>query len=115
MTHILDLPGSFDELMRRKSTPLLMECEVKKLCSLSLDQSGNLLLKTNMSISKSCLLQWSYDPYDIPREFAGGFALIKKDKTSTKHPIHTESEWNQVFTAWKDGVIILYPHREFEL
>ena len=35
-----------------------------------------------------------YDPYDIPQDIAGGFVLIKKDNTSTKHPIHTESEWN---------------------
>ena len=56
MTHILDLPGTFDKPMRRKLTLLLMECEVKKLHSLSLGLSGNQLLKTDISISKSCLL-----------------------------------------------------------
>jgi len=56
-----------------------------------------------------------YDPNDIPRDFAGGFALVKKETVSAKRSIHTESEWNRVFAAWKDGVSILYPHRGSEL
>lgn len=57
----------------------------------------------------------NYDPNDESKDFGGGFALIKKDHASAKHPIHNESEWNRVFVAWKDGVTILYPHRESEL
>ena len=56
-----------------------------------------------------------YDPNDIPKDFAGGFALVKKDNASAKRSIHTESEWNRVFAAWKDGVGILFPHRKPEL
>ena len=80
MTHILDLPGTFDELMRRKSTLLLMECEVKKSHSLSLDRSGNLLLKTDMSISKSCLLQWILATTHMTflRTLLGGLHLSKR-------------------------------------
>jgi len=57
----------------------------------------------------------SYDPYDAPKDFGAGFVLIKKDHASAKRSIHTESEWNRVFAAWKDGVSILYPHRGSEL
>ena len=56
-----------------------------------------------------------YDPNDDAKDFAGGFALIKKENVSVKRSIHTESEWNRVFAAWKDGVTLLYPHRESEL
>jgi len=56
-----------------------------------------------------------YDPNDDAKDFAGGFALIKKENVSIKRSIHTESEWNQVFAAWRDGVILLYPHQELEL
>jgi len=56
-----------------------------------------------------------YDPNDDAKDFAGGFALVKKESVSAKRSIHTESEWNRVFAAWKDGVTLLYPHRETEL
>jgi uncharacterized membrane protein len=56
-----------------------------------------------------------YDPYDDPKDFGGGYALVKKDHLSVKRPVHTESDWIRVFGAWESGVIILFPHRKAEL
>jgi len=56
-----------------------------------------------------------YDPNDDAKDFAAGFALIKKESVSVKRSVHTESEWNRIFTTWKDGVTLLYPHRDSEL
>jgi hypothetical protein len=56
-----------------------------------------------------------YDHNDDPREFAGGFALIKKDSSSARKPLKTESEWSRVFSAWSAGVRMVYRHRSDEL
>jgi hypothetical protein len=56
-----------------------------------------------------------YDHQDDPKEFAGGFALVKKDQASAKRPVKTESDWIRVFGAWRTGVCLLYPHRTAEL
>ncbi|KAJ7194452.1 hypothetical protein GGX14DRAFT_537399 [Mycena pura] len=56
-----------------------------------------------------------YDHQDEPKEFAGGFALIRKEHSSAKRAIKTEAEWTRVFAAWRTGVCFLYPHREVEL
>jgi len=56
-----------------------------------------------------------YDPNDDAKDFAAGFSLVKKESVSAKRAVHTESDWNRVFAAWRDGVSLLYPHRESEL
>jgi len=56
-----------------------------------------------------------YDLNDKPKDFGGRYTLIKKDHLVAKRPIHTESDWICVFTAWESGVTILYPHRKTEL
>jgi hypothetical protein len=56
-----------------------------------------------------------YDPYDDPKDFGGGYALVRKDHLSVKRPVHTESDWIRIFGAWESGVIILFPHRKAEL
>jgi hypothetical protein len=33
-----------------------------------------------------------YDPYDVQKDFGGGYALVKKDHLSVKRPVHTESD-----------------------
>ncbi|KAJ7722282.1 hypothetical protein DFH07DRAFT_872073 [Mycena maculata] len=56
-----------------------------------------------------------YDHQDDPKEFAGEFSLVRKDHTSAKRQIKTESDWIRVFAAWRTGVCLLYPHRAVEL
>ncbi|KAJ7191130.1 hypothetical protein GGX14DRAFT_381423 [Mycena pura] len=56
-----------------------------------------------------------YDHQDEPKEFAGGYALVKKEHTSAKRGVKTEAEWTRVFAAWRTGVCFLYPHRAAEL
>ncbi|KAJ7694418.1 hypothetical protein B0H17DRAFT_931845, partial [Mycena rosella] len=56
-----------------------------------------------------------YDHHDDPKEFAGGFSLVKKDAASAKRTIRSESDWLRVFAAWRVGVSLLYPHRNAEL
>jgi hypothetical protein len=56
-----------------------------------------------------------YDHRDEPREFAGGFALIKKDNASARKPLRSESDWCRVFNAWRAGVCLVYRHRTEEL
>ena len=56
-----------------------------------------------------------YDPNDDPKDFGGGFALVKKDHLSSKRAVNTESDWIRIFTAWESGVTLLYPHRKDEL
>lgn len=56
-----------------------------------------------------------YSHQDEPKEFAGGFSLVKKDHYSARKPIRNEADWSRVFHAWKEGVCLLYPHRSQEL
>lgn len=60
-------------------------------------------------------MAFGYDHEDEPKDFAGGFSLVKKDQVISKRPIKTESDWMRVFTAWRMGVSLLYPHRTTEL
>ncbi|KNZ72386.1 hypothetical protein J132_03477 [Termitomyces sp. J132] len=60
-------------------------------------------------------LNKGYDHNDEPKDFMGGFSLVKKDFTSAKKPVRTESDWTHAFDAWMAGVILFYPHREDEL
>ena len=56
-----------------------------------------------------------YDPNDDPKDFGGGYTLIKKDHLVAKRPICTKSDCICVFTGWESGVTILYPYRKAEL
>ena len=56
-----------------------------------------------------------YSHQDEAKDFAGGYALVRKDQYSAKKPIKHEAEWIRVFAAWKSGVILLFPHRQQEL
>ncbi|KIJ89880.1 hypothetical protein K443DRAFT_126638 [Laccaria amethystina LaAM-08-1] len=56
-----------------------------------------------------------YSHQDEAKDFAGGYALVRKDQYSAKKPIKHEAEWIRVFNAWKSGVILLFPHRQQEL
>jgi hypothetical protein len=56
-----------------------------------------------------------YDHHDEPKDFHGGFALVKKDQAVAKKPVVTEADWTRVFGTWVVGVTLVYPHREEEL
>jgi hypothetical protein len=56
-----------------------------------------------------------YSHQDEAKDFAGGYALVRKDQYTAKKPIKQEAEWIRVFTAWKTGVTLLFPHRQQEL
>ena len=56
-----------------------------------------------------------YDHNDEPRDFGGGYALVKKEQASAKHPLRSESEWAQVFRAWSSAVGLVYCHCSSEL
>ena len=56
-----------------------------------------------------------YSHQDEAKDFAGGYALVRKDQYSAKKPIKQEAEWIRVFTAWKSGVTLLFPHCQQEL
>lgn len=56
-----------------------------------------------------------YDQNDDPKDFGDGYALIKKDQVTAKKPLRTEADWIRVFSAWKTGVLLLFPHRQDEL
>jgi hypothetical protein len=56
-----------------------------------------------------------YNHYDEPEDFAAGFAIIKKNHLSAKRDVISEADWIRVFDAWKDGVLLIFPHRATEL
>jgi hypothetical protein len=56
-----------------------------------------------------------YDHHDEPKDFHGGFALVKRDQALARKPVVTEADWTRVFGAWAVGVWLVYPHREEEL
>jgi hypothetical protein len=56
-----------------------------------------------------------YDHNDEPRDFGGGYALIKKEQASAKRSLRSESEWLRVFGAWSSAVVLVYRHRSSEL
>jgi hypothetical protein len=56
-----------------------------------------------------------YDHDDEPKDFGGGYAIVKRDHFRARKPVQTESEWTRIARAWKYGVELLYPHRQTEL
>jgi hypothetical protein len=56
-----------------------------------------------------------YDHDDEPKDFGGGYSIIKKDHFRAKKPVQTEADWTRVARSWKQGVELLYPHRKSEL
>ncbi|CAA7265008.1 unnamed protein product [Cyclocybe aegerita] len=57
----------------------------------------------------------NYNHNDDPKDFGGGFALVKKELATAKKTLWTEADWIRVFAAWREGTILLYPHRLEEL
>ena len=47
-----------------------------------------------------------YDHHDEPKDFHGGFALVKKDQAVAKKPVVTEADWTRVFGTWAVGVTL---------
>jgi hypothetical protein len=56
-----------------------------------------------------------YDHDDVPKDFGGGYSIVKKDHYRARRSVQTESEWARVARSWKQGVELLYPHRKTEL
>jgi hypothetical protein len=56
-----------------------------------------------------------YDQDDEPKDFPGGYAIVKKEHFKAKRPVVSEADWNRIARAWKTGVELLYPHRKTEL
>ncbi|KZP33827.1 hypothetical protein FIBSPDRAFT_810364 [Athelia psychrophila] len=56
-----------------------------------------------------------YDVNDDPKDFHGGYALVKKDQANAKKPVASEADWIRVYSAWEAGVLLAYPHRRAEL
>lgn len=56
-----------------------------------------------------------YDHDDEPKDFGGGYAIVKRDHFRARRPVQSESEWTRVARSWKHGVELLYPHRKAEL
>jgi hypothetical protein len=56
-----------------------------------------------------------YDHDDEPKDFGGGYSIVKKDHFRARKPVQTESEWTRIAQSWKQGVELLYPHRKSEL
>ncbi|KAJ7680836.1 hypothetical protein DFH06DRAFT_973665, partial [Mycena polygramma] len=56
-----------------------------------------------------------YDHQDDPKDFGGGYSLVKRDQISARRTIRFESEWIRVFAAWRTAVCFMYPHRILEL
>ncbi|EMD30707.1 hypothetical protein CERSUDRAFT_60921, partial [Gelatoporia subvermispora B] len=58
-------------------------------------------------------LGYSHD--DESKQLIGDIAIIRKDHVSSKKPVRSQTEWEQVFDAWAAGVKLLFPHRSDEL
>jgi hypothetical protein len=56
-----------------------------------------------------------YDHDDEPKDFGGGYSIVKKDHYRSKKPVQSESDWLRVARSWKQGVELLFPHRKSEL
>ena len=56
-----------------------------------------------------------YDHDDVPKDFGGGYSIVRKDHFHAKKPVQTESEWVRVAQTWRHGVELLFPHRKNEL
>lgn len=56
-----------------------------------------------------------YDHDDEPKDFGGGYSIVKRDHFRARKPVQSESEWSRIARAWRQGVELLYPHRKAEL
>lgn len=56
-----------------------------------------------------------YDHDDEPKEFAAGYALVRKEHVVARRKLRSEADWIRVFGAWMEGVKRLFPHRGTEL
>lgn len=80
------------------------------------------------SVWKDIILDWfvnfeklfaamepGYDYQDMPKDFFGELALVKKEHAGAKKAVVSESDWGRVFGVWAAGVESIYPHRKGEL
>ena len=56
-----------------------------------------------------------YDHNDEPRDFGGGYTLVKKEQATAKCSLRSESDWARVFGAWSSAVVLVYRHCSSEL
>ena len=56
-----------------------------------------------------------HDHDDEPKDFGGGYLIVKKDHYRARKPVQTKSEWTRITRSWKQGVELLYPHWKSEL
>lgn len=56
-----------------------------------------------------------YNHNDEPKDFVGGFSLIKKDYATAKRLVRTEADWIRTYDAWMVAVLLFYPHQHNEL
>jgi hypothetical protein len=55
-------------------------------------------------------MELGYDHHDEPKDFHGGFALVKRDQVVAQKPVVTEADWSRVFGTWAISVSLVYPH-----
>lgn len=60
-------------------------------------------------------MEKGYDHQDDPKDFGGGYALVKKDQAFSKRALHSEAEWTRVYDAWSAATSLFFRHRENEL
>ncbi|KAG7450002.1 uncharacterized protein BT62DRAFT_886139, partial [Guyanagaster necrorhizus] len=56
-----------------------------------------------------------YDHNKKAKELMAGYAIIRKNISSAKKPLRSESDWCRVYNTWTRDVQILYLHYEAEL
>jgi hypothetical protein len=56
-----------------------------------------------------------YDHSEVPKDFHGGFVLVKKDQLVAKKALKSDGDWMRVFGAWETAVGLVYTHRVYEL
>jgi hypothetical protein len=56
-----------------------------------------------------------YDHSEVPKDFHGGFVLVKKDQLVAKKALKSDGDWMRVFGAWETAVGLIYTHRVEEL
>nr|VWO95230.1 N/A [Ganoderma boninense] len=57
----------------------------------------------------------AFDHDDEPKDFHGGYVLVKRDQFCARKPVETEGDWVRVFEAWATAVKLVYRHRAAEL
>jgi hypothetical protein len=56
-----------------------------------------------------------YNHHDNPKNFGGGYALVKKDQAFFRWFLYLEANCIWVFGTWSGSVMFFFPHHEVEL